>query len=667
MEKYKNLFDTMDLGVVYRDNKGKIIEANKAAEKILGMTKGQMSALDSISKEWNFIDEDGTIVPGNMHPAILALASGKKVKNTVMGIYNPKLNQQRWININSVPEFIKDSKKPYRVYSTFQDITARKKFEEQLKLTLFGINHSQISIFQVDDNGNIYYTNDQACISLGYTCEEFSKLKIWDIDINLDPEKWLKHRKNTKNHVNTTIETNHRRKDGTEFPVEVTINFVEYQKKKISFSFAKDITNRKMAEKALQNQMKEYQSLSEDYMLQNKELIGSLERINKINNELEDAKMKAEESDRLKTSFLANMSHEIRTPMNGIMGFSELLRNPDISSHDTQRFVDVIQQSGERMLNIINDLIDISKIEAGQMELRPEKTNVNHLLDDLYTFFKPDTSSKKLEFILNTKSSAKGTIISTDKTKLTQILSNLIKNAIKYTNEGKISYGYSIKDSILEFYVKDTGIGIEHELQDKVFERFRQADLSATRPYDGTGLGLSISKSFVEMLGGKIWLESAPETGSTFYFSLPFNKAKIKSGNTVSEEFSEAANMQKITILIAEDDETSLFLLKELFKKSGLRSLHAKNGKQAIEIIKKNPGIDLVLMDIKMPGLNGFDATRKIKQIKPQLPIIAQTAFASHLDKQKSMEAGCDDYISKPINKDDLMEMIRKHIQNTQS
>jgi CheY-like chemotaxis protein/nitrogen-specific signal transduction histidine kinase len=385
-------------------------------------------------------------------------------------------------------------------------------------------------------------------------------------------------------------------------------------------------------------------------------------RIQSINDELEAARTKAEESDHLKTAFLANMSHEIRTPMNGIMGFSELLRNDYLERSDQERYIDIIQQSGERMLNIINDLIDISKIEARQMEIRLEKTEVNILLESLFTFFKPETDKKKIELIQDPFPSIKTSLITTDKTKLTQILTNLIKNSIKYTKIGQINYGYSKKGGNLEFYVRDTGIGIKLEIQDKIFERFRQADLSATRPYEGAGLGLSISRSFVEMLGGKIWLESTPNEGSTFYFTIPLSKETSNEKVEAKDEFPEELNLQNCNILLVEDDKTSLLLLQEVFSEPETKTLHARNGKEAIAMLEKYPEINLVLMDIKMPLMNGFDATRKIKQMRPDLPVIAQTAFASPLDKQKSLDAGCDDYISKPILKEKLLEIIRRHI-----
>jgi len=1045
LQKYKDLFDKMELGVVYQNSQGKIIEANNAAEKILGLSLVQLKRLDSHSDNWKAVREDGSLFPGSEHPAMVALITGKKVKDTVMGIFNHRLKQYRWININAVPEFREGEERAYQVFTTFHDITDRKtvevelreseekfrnladespnmifinlggrivygnkacekytkyknsefcdekfnflslidedyldlvkrnfkkhqagtdvhpyeyklkckdgsrldviittklisfknehailgivtditefkKAEEKLKLTQFGIDKSQIAIFQVDDDGSIYYVNDHACKSLGYHCDELCRMKIWNIDPNLNEEKWVNHRKKTRAQGNTTIDSVHKRKDGTVFPVEVTINFVEFRNKKISFSFARDITERKLAEKALyeseerlklavegtkaglwdwnvqtgemiynerwaeivgynleelkpgnietwmnlchpddlkksnellekhfrseldsyecearmkhkdgrwiwvldrgkvsqrdkngnpvrmtgthiditqrkkaeeeyrlselrfrrifeegqfgitiagpdykfvdanpafcrmigytveelktktfadithpervetdtdmvhaitkgkikhyktekkyvkkdgeilwgslistpvrdeegqilyylamvqditdrkkieeslQQQNQEYQALNVEYLAQNEELVDSLERIQKINKELIMAKEKAEESDRLKTAFLANMSHEIRTPMNGIIGFTDLLKEPKLTGKQQKTYIDVIQQSGFRMLNIINDLIDIARIEAGQMDVKLEYVCINHLLDGIYTFFRPETEKQKLSFSCKKELSDSESYMKTDSTKLNQILSNLIKNAMKFTRTGGINFGYSIRNKNIEFYVKDTGIGIAMDLQEKIFERFRRGDISDTTEYEGAGLGLSITRAFVEMLGGKIWLESEPGIGSTFFFSLPVDNSKEMKEQEPQMKSVRNHIKSSHTILIVEDDETGFLYLKEILIRNGLTVLRAVNGEEAIQLTGRHPEIKLILMDIKMPVLNGLEATRKIKLERPDLPVIAETAYASSEDRQRSLDAGCDDFISKPISKEALMKLIRKYI-----
>jgi hypothetical protein len=253
----------------------------------------------------------------------------------------------------------------------------------------------------------------------------------------------------------------------------------------------------------------------------------------KLLKELLQAKESAEESNRLKSSFLANMSHEIRTPMNGILGFSELLKSPNLSLEKQQKYIEVIEKSGKRMLNIINDIVDLSKIEAGLMFVEFKESNINEQIEDIYTFFKPEVEAKGMQIFFKNRLQAKEATIKTDREKLFAILTNLVKNAIKYTKGGSIEIGYVLKmnsktvnpsqKAELEFYVKDTGIGIPKDKQEAVFERFIQAEKTSTTVVQGAGLGLSISKAYVEMLGGKIWVESEEEIGSTFYFTLPYS------------------------------------------------------------------------------------------------------------------------------------------------
>ncbi|MEI7424457.1 MAG: ATP-binding protein [Prolixibacteraceae bacterium] len=386
----------------------------------------------------------------------------------------------------------------------------------------------------------------------------------------------------------------------------------------------------------------------------------------KISNEnLLEAKDKAEESDRLKTAFLSNMSHEIRTPMNGILGFSALLKEPRLNGELQQEYIRIIEKSGARMLNIINDIVDISKIEAGLMKLKIEKFNINELIEYIYTFFKPETEVKGIKITYQNLLPVKEAIISSDYEKLYAILSNLVKNAIKYTEKGEIELGYLKKDETLEIFVKDTGIGIPKDRQAAIFERFIQADISDKMARQGAGLGLSISKAYVEMLGGKIWLESEEGIGSTFFFTLPntFGPDERKVVGKIIPAQEEKNQIKKLKILIAEDDETSEMLLSILTKDYSRELLQTSNALEAIEICHNNPDIDLILMDINMPEIGGYEATRQIRQFNQEVIIIAQTAYGLFGDREKSIRAGCDDYISKPIKSEDLKALIMKYFK----
>jgi signal transduction histidine kinase len=382
-----------------------------------------------------------------------------------------------------------------------------------------------------------------------------------------------------------------------------------------------------------------------------------------IEEELLNAKENAEKSDKLKSAFLANMSHEIRTPMNGILGFSSLLQEPHLSGEKQQKYLEIIEKSGNRMLNIINDIIDISKIESGLMQVSIKKVNINEQLEYIYSFFKHEAKNKGLQLTLLKTLPDEDVIIKSDPDKLSAILSNLVKNAIKYTSKGSIEFGYRKKENNIEFFVKDTGIGIPNDKQSVIFERFIQADIADKMARQGAGLGLSISKAFIKMLNGEIWVESDENKGSTFYFTLPYSKNISKK--TTANNIVKSTNIKNLNlkILIAEDDEASSSLLSILVEEIGSEIITAFDGVQAVEICKKNPDIDLILMDIQMPNLDGLSATKQIRLFNKNVIIIAQTAYGLSGDEGKTIEAGCNDYISKPIDKDNLFALITKYFK----
>ncbi len=384
----------------------------------------------------------------------------------------------------------------------------------------------------------------------------------------------------------------------------------------------------------------------------------------KAEQEILAAKEKAEESDRLKSAFLANMSHEIRTPMNGILGFADLLKKPELSGDKQLKYIEIIEKSGNRMLNIINDLIDISKIESGQMNVVKAETNINEQIEYIYTFFKPEVEQKGMELSFKTPLTSSEATISTDREKIYAILTNLVKNAIKYSNEGAIELGYKKVNSNLQFYVKDCGIGIPKEKLEDIFNRFFQTHQSLSSGYEGAGLGLAISKAYAEMLGGKMWVESVEGEGSTFYFTIPYiNKNSPYAGRQVQS--SQAIKLEdKLTILVAEDDPTSELFISEVLNPIAKKILKVNNGHDVVKSIQENPEIDVILMDIKMPGLDGYKATREIRKSNQDVVIIAQTAFGLAGDKEKAIKSGCNDYIAKPIKQEVLFQLIAKHVNN---
>lgn len=397
-----------------------------------------------------------------------------------------------------------------------------------------------------------------------------------------------------------------------------------------------------------------------------------------IADELKIAKEKAEESERLKSAFLANMSHEIRTPMNGILGFAELLKDHKLKGEEQQKYIAIIEKSGTRLLSIINNIISLSKIEAYQIEVSITDTNVNEQIEYIYQFFKPEAEHKNLHLTFKNALSANDAYIETDMEKLYAVLTNLVKNALKFTETGSIEFGYIAKGEFLEFYVKDTGPGIPDEQKDIIFERFRQGSESLSRNYEGAGLGLSISKAYVEMLGGKIWVTNNPDlisvngntknTGSVFYFTLPahslINSEKSVTDSTIDNEIKVPG--RKLKILIVDDDKTSELLLRKVFKKECKEFLYVPNGIDAVKTCKNNPNIDLILMDMKLPRMNGYEATSKIREFNTEVLIIAQTAYALPGDRENAILAGCNDYITKPIDRVALRRMVNSYFEEHQ-
>ncbi|MFA5011340.1 MAG: PAS domain S-box protein [Ignavibacteria bacterium] len=378
--------------------------------------------------------------------------------------------------------------------------------------------------------------------------------------------------------------------------------------------------------------------------------------------ELIKAKEKAEQSDMLKSAFLANMSHEIRTPMNGILGFAELLKEPDLTGDEQQEYIELINKSGKRMLNIINDIIDISKIEAGLMKLNLTQSNISEQIEYIYTFFKPEAEANGLKLFVKNSLPNKEEMLNTDREKLYAVLTNLVKNAIKFTRKGEIEISCTHKGGFLEFYVKDTGIGIPKDRQHAIFERFIQADIEDRMAFQGAGLGLSISKAYLKMLGGKIWVESEEGKGSTFYFTLPYDiNKKQEYVEQVPADYENKKNIRNLNILLVEDDEVSEILLNKSIKSISKEVFKANTGAEAVDIVRANQYIDLILMDIRLPEMGGYEAVRQIRQFNKNVVIIAQTAFGLSGDKEKAIEAGCNDYISKPIDKVELLNLIHKY------
>lgn len=542
-------------------------------------------------------------------------------------------------NVLFTANVLKDVKgQPIHLVGSFMDITDLKKAstaleDSEMKFRTFA-EHSPSMIF-VNQGGKVVYAN-KACHEItGYSVEELTAPDFDFMCLVADESKEL-IAENLKKHMQgieiPPYEYSIVTKRGDRINTIITTRIIQYENKPAVLGIITDITGRKKTEV-----------------------------------ELRRAKEKAEESDHLKSAFLANMSHEIRTPMNAIMGFAEILDDePDIAKEERQKFIRIIYQRSNDLLKIINDILDISKIEAKQMNLNPYKGDLSALFSEIHEFFQSTkiVTQNNIDFrVVNSVTGDKG-IIKTDFDRLSQIIINLVNNALKFTKEGFVEVGNLVesKDTLL-FYVKDTGIGIPAEKLEMVFEPFRQVNETLNKEkVGGTGLGLSICKGLVSLLNGKIWVESEMGKGSVFYFTIPYIRADEE--DTKMEEKPNIINAWPgKKILMVEDDPNNLIHLEKLLSDCEADLLVAVNGKEAKEIIRANPDTNIVLMDIRLPDINGFDLTIYIKSTFPDIPVIAQTAFASKEDQKKCMDAGCDGFISKPLKRGLLFDLISKFIR----
>lgn len=415
------------------------------------------------------------------------------------------------------------------------------------------------------------------------------------------------------------------------------------------------ITDRKEAEIKLKQKNEEIEAQNEEYR--------------QINEELLFAKEKAEESDKLKTAFLCNMSHEIRTPMNAIVGFSDFLTDPDTPIDKKETFATIIKERSFDLLGIIEDILDVSKIEVGQLKIAVAPTTVSEIVNPLFLFYKERLQTLKdktqVELIQNIPEIVLQKQLLTDGQRVKQILSNFLDNALKFTSAGKIEFGCKEdKEQNLIFYVSDSGIGIPEDKQQIIFNRFRQAEeFQTSRKFGGSGLGLSICKGLANLLNGKIWLESKVGEGSIFYFLLPYDQIILPKINKTNDNADVYNSAYKGTVLIVEDDLFNCYYLEELFKQMGIQTITANSGSEALDIFRKNKNLDLIMMDIRLPDMNGMEATRIIKRESPSITIIAQTAYAASADRTECLEAGCDDFISKPLSRNRLSEIVSKYLK----
>lgn len=503
------------------------------------------------------------------------------------------------------------------------------------------INNATYGITVITREGKIILANPAAANLTGYSQSELLTMNYKDFT----PERWHNYDeevlKELEKGKSAYHEKEYRKKDGTVIQVAISNSFIKNYDIPAIVNIINDITERIANEKELLEHRTNLEKL-----------------VKQRTADLIAAKESAEKADRLKTAFLSNISHEIRTPMNAIMGFSNLLMTENNDQEQLNEYLEFITSAAQSLLSIVTNIVEISKISAGDITLGSDNFNFNKLIDDIYLQYYSQVQAKGLDFILEYKSPGKETMICADKSKIQTTIGHLLDNAIKFTSKGFIKLKYHVFPDHIEVCVQDTGIGVHKDHQIEIFEPFKQADTTLSRGYGGTGLGLAISKAYIEKMKGKIWFESVHEEGSSFYFSFPYEKR----GDKAEEPVKFTDKPKGLNILIVEDEEMNYYYLAQVLKAKSKNIYYARDGYSAIEICKNNPGINIVLMDIKLPGMDGLEATAEIKKIRPDLPIIAQTAYTLIGDREKALEAGCNDYISKPIDMDRLYTIIKNYI-----
>ena len=525
-----------------------------------------------------------------------------------------------WTEVGEIE--LDEDLKPFMLKGIVQDITERRKAEEELKQS-YQFNESLLKTIPfgmdiVDETGTVMFQNDNFKKLFGH--EAIGK-KCWEIYRN-DKTQCIRCPLIKGISIgHTAAYESHDILDHRIF--EIIHSGMIYQGKKAILEIFLDMTDKKLAEE-----------------------------------ELIRARDKAEESDRLKTAFLHNISHEIRTPMNAIVGFSSLIMDYKNDEKSLHEFLELIVKSSNHLLSIISDIVDIANIEANLVKVVKTKINCNSSIKLLFDQFLPVASKKDIQFLYETKISEKNSEIYTDSTKLSQILANLVSNAIKFTDKGYVKISCTRIENFIEYVVEDTGLGIPSEFHEKIFDRFYQVERSASRTYEGTGLGLAISRAHAELLGGNLRLSSEPGKGTSFYLTIPDENLENSENQRHEQVHQTLAFPANKTILVAEDTDSNFLLIKYFLSETNITLLRAKNGEEAVEIFKASNGIDMILMDIKMPVMDGYSAIKHIRETNTATPIIVQSAFAG--DETQAYENGGSGFISKPFDKKSLLKVLRE-------
>ncbi len=615
---FEDFMDDLPLGVFIKNSESRAVYLNKHMDRVFGKSnclgKTPYNIYDRSTAD-RVMDEDKRVLAGE--------------SVMVEEVLSDKHGRERIYTTHKFCLFDHEGKR--QIGGVSIEITRRREAEYRLRILSRAIRNSPVTVVITDPDANIEYVNPAFINSTGYSFAEVmgENMKIINSGHHDDlffSDMWERIRKGAE----WQGEILNRKKDGALFWELVSISSVTNRDGEITHFVAikDDISKRKQMEDALRK-----------------------------------AKEKAEESDKLKSAFLANMSHEIRTPMNAIVGLSGLLGDPETAFSDRAQFSQLIRENSNVLLQLIDDIVDISKIEAGQIAMRPEPCNLEALMDEIYESFMPQIREREDDtvFVLKKEKSSVPLHTVTDQQRLRQIITNLLSNALKFTEKGKIEFGYSLeKDESLLFYVKDTGRGIPSDKLELIFDRFSQLDREDGDFHRGAGLGLSISKSIAELLGGSIWAESELGKGSCFYLSIPWHP--VKSAPLQERKQVAVVDYPRLTgrkILVVEDLDVNYRLIEVMLKKTGATILWGQTGEQSLELFAENPDLSLVLLDLNMPDIHGYDLLVTMKEHRRELPVIIQTAYAMNGERERCRKAGCDNYITKPIQLEQLVAAVR--------
>jgi PAS domain S-box-containing protein len=487
-----------------------------------------------------------------------------------------------------------------------------------------------------DREGNLEYTNSAFYSMIGYDRESYERLNPPDLIHPDDQDYQLRKEQALTNNGFFETELRLRHKDGHYMNLSTRSVIVTRDDGEIlgTLTVSRDIT-----------------------------------RLKQVHEELIKANLGAEASNRLKSNFLANISHEIRTPLNSVVGFSNLLLANNLPNEVKEEYIEHINHNSEKLLQIIGDIIDLSRLESSQIDITYEEASLTTIVNDIIVDARLVIKRNEKPIILTVKNhfEAQGDLIFTDRIWLKRVLNHLMDNAIKFTLEGSVEFSYMLEDQNVVFKIRDTGIGINRENLGHIFEEFRQEFDGHHRPFEGLGIGLTLAKEVIERMGGKIVVQSEKGVGSEFSFSIPYRPAsniKPKTSAPVIEQTLSPIDWSSRKCLLVDDNKDVLIYLNRILTDTGVYILTARSGFEAIEIIRANPDIDVVLLDMQMPEMNGIEATKEIRKIRKDIPIIAQTAFIFEDDKDIILEAGCDACLIKPIRREHLLTVMSSFVKS---